>query len=128
MIRVAVPAENDEGLTSPICSHFGPAPYFALVDLGDQGIREVQTVSNPFCNQHAPGQVPGFLGSHDADVVLVGGIGARAIAFFEQSGIKTVSGAAGTVEEAIRFYLSGGLDEARPCDQSKEHGGSGFSK
>jgi predicted Fe-Mo cluster-binding NifX family protein len=55
-------------------------------------------------------------------VMLSGGMGGRAIQFFEQAGIKAATGASGTIRQALESYLGGKLSEAAPCDESVEHG------
>jgi predicted Fe-Mo cluster-binding NifX family protein len=54
--------------------------------------------------------------------MLSGGMGGRAIALFEEYGIRPATGATGTVREALTAYLEGDLDAAAPCNESVEHG------
>lgn len=121
-MRIAVSADNNEGLNSIISPHFGRCPHFVLVDVEGQEIREVQSVDNPYYGNHQPGQVPGFIASHGANVMLTGGMGGRAIMFFQQYGIEGVTGAYGTVKQAVEHYLGGQLKGAAPCRESQEHG------
>ena len=121
-MRIAVSADDDRGLDSVVSPHFGRCPYFVLVDLEGREIRGVQTVANPFYGNHRPGQVPGFIRERGADVMLTGGMGGRAIAFFQQYGIDPVTGAYGTVRTALERYLGGELQGAAPCAESVEHG------
>ena len=90
-MRIAVSADNNEGLNSIVSPHFGRCPHFVLVDVEGQEIREVQSVDNPYYGNHQPGQVPGFIASHGANVMLTGGMGGRAIMFFQQYGIEGVT-------------------------------------
>jgi len=120
-MRVAISADSREGLDSVVSPHFGRCPYFVLVDLDGQSVTAVDAVDNPFYTQHAPGQVPGFIHQQGASVMLTGGMGRRAIAFFEQYGIEAVTGASRTVSHSLNVYLGGGLTGAAPCLQSKEH-------
>ncbi|NLF13031.1 MAG: dinitrogenase iron-molybdenum cofactor biosynthesis protein [Anaerolineaceae bacterium] len=121
-MRIAVSADNNEGLNSIVSPHFGRCPHFVLVDVEGQEIREVQSVDNPYYGNHQPGQVPGFIASHGANVMLTGGMGGRAIMFFQQYGIEGVTGAYGTVKQAVEHYLGGQLKGAAPCRESQEHG------
>jgi predicted Fe-Mo cluster-binding NifX family protein len=68
------------------------------------------------------GRVPAFIHSLGADVMLTGGMGGRAIVFFQQFGIEGVTGAHGTVRQSVERYLGGGLRGAVPCRESQEHG------
>lgn len=121
-MRVAVSADNNNGLDSVVSPHFGRCPYYVLVDLDGREVSQVNAVENPAYGQHQPGQVPGFIKSHGADVMLAGGMGRRAIGFFQQYGIQAVTGATGTVRHALEQYLGGTLQGAEPCSVSVEHG------
>jgi predicted Fe-Mo cluster-binding NifX family protein len=121
-MRIAVSADTKNGLDSVVSPHFGRCPHFVLVDLVDRDVSEVRAVDNPFYGQHQPGQVPGFVSSLGADVMLTGGMGGRAIMFFQQYGIEGVTGAYGTVAQSVEHYLGGQLRGAAPCKESQEHG------
>jgi hypothetical protein len=54
--------------------------------------------------------------------MLTGGMGGRAIMFFQQFGIEGVTGAYGTVRQSLERYLGGALRGAAPCKESQEHG------
>ena len=121
-MRVAVSADNKMGLESAVSPHFGRCPYFVLVDLDGQAVGQVREVENPFFGNHQPGQVPGYIASLGANVMLSGGMGGRAIMFFEQYGIEGVTGAYGTVRQSVERFLGGDLKGAAPCRESEEHG------
>jgi len=121
-VRIAVSADNDKGLDSVVSPHFGRCPFFAIVDIDDDEVQGVELVANPYYGHHQPGQVPNFIHSQGADVMLTGGMGGRAIQFFAQFGIETATGAAGTVRTALERYLGGELKGAAPCRESSEHG------
>lgn len=121
-MKIAVTAENNTGLDSPVAQHFGHAPYFVLVDVENGEITAVQGIANPYADSHAPGQIPQFIHAQKADVILSGGMGGRAIEFFEQYGVKAATGASGTVRQALERYLGGQLKNAAPCDESVAHG------
>jgi predicted Fe-Mo cluster-binding NifX family protein len=121
-MKIAVTAENNNGLESTVAQHFGHAPFFLLVDVENGEITATQSVVNPFSDHHQPGQIPGFIKEQNADVILSGGMGGRAIQFFEQHGIKTATGANGTVRQSLENYLGGNLTGAAPCDESVAHG------
>ncbi len=121
-MRIAVSAESDAGLEAPVAGHFGRCPFFTLIDLEGDCIQSVQSIANPFFPAHEPGQVPEFIHVQGANVMLTGGMGARAAAFFEQYGIQAVTGASGTVGEALALLQSGGISGWAPCSESVEHG------
>jgi predicted Fe-Mo cluster-binding NifX family protein len=120
-MRIAISAENQNGLDSPVSPHFGRCPCYILVDVEGQEIKAVTVVDNPYYGKHAPGQVPGFIHSQGADVMLAGGMGHRAVSFFQQYGIEAVTGATDTVRQVLQSYLGGDLQGAEPCAESQHH-------
>jgi predicted Fe-Mo cluster-binding NifX family protein len=121
-MRIAVSADSKNGLDSVVSPHFGRCPHFVLVDLVDHDVQEVREVDNPYYGNHQPGQVPALIHSLGANVMLTGGMGGRAIMFFQQFGIEGVTGAYGTVRQSVERYLGGQLKGAAPCKESEEHG------
>lgn len=121
-MRIAVSVETNNELESVVAHHFGRCPFFAIVDMEGRDVKTVQVIDNPFYNGHQPGQVPGFINEQKANVMLSGGMGGRAIEFFQQFGIEAATGADGTVRQALEKYLGGELTGAAPCKESVEHG------
>jgi predicted Fe-Mo cluster-binding NifX family protein len=121
-MRIAVSADDKQGVDSVVSPHFGRCPHYILVDVEGRDVTGIQEVDNPFYGHHQPGQVPGFIQSLGADVMLAGGMGRRAIMFFQQCGIEGVTGAYGTVRQSVECYLRGQLKGAAPCKESEEHG------
>ena len=121
-MRIAVSAETNQGLESQVAHHFGRCPFFALVEVEGEQIKSARIIENPFYAAHQPGQVPGFIKEQEADVMLSGGMGGRAILFFTQFGIEAATGATGTVQEAVTCYLEGKITGASSCAESEVHG------
>jgi predicted Fe-Mo cluster-binding NifX family protein len=120
-MRVVVSSDTDRGLDSSVSHHFGRCPFFSIVDVSDGGIEDVQVVDNPFFQSHAPGQVPAFIRKLNADAMIAGGMGRRAIDMFREYGIGCSTGAFGTVRSAVENFIEGGLRQAAPCRESIEH-------
>jgi len=120
-MKIAISTEDKNGLDSRISHHFGRCPCYVLVEVDDQQVQAVFSMDNPYAQRHQPGMVPGFIKSQGADVMLSGGMGRRAITFFEQYGIQAVTGANGTVQSALEAYFNGQLNAAEPCRGSVEH-------
>jgi len=118
-MRIAFSADNANGLESVVAPHFGRCANFIIVDLNDRQVSSVRAVRNPFFGQHQPGQVPGFIHQQGADVMITGGMGARAMQFFAQYGITPVTGASGTVQHALNQFLAGQLYGAEACLQGE---------
>ncbi len=108
-MKIAIPVLEKNGLNSKISEHFGHSPYFALLEVDDE-IRSIDIVENPY-EEHGPGVMPNFLKSLGVDVVIVRGMGKRAVDFFEQLGIEVIRGASGSVESIVKEYISGSLKD-----------------
>jgi len=120
-MRVAISAENKNGLDSPTSHHFGRCPYYILVDLDGAEVKSVKAIDNPFFAQHQPGMVPGFINEQGVNVMISGGMGWRAIDFFQGYGIQVATGANGTVGETLGRYQRGELSSAEPCNDHEGH-------
>ena len=121
-MRIAFSSGGPQGLEATVDPHFGRCPYFTLVDVDGNGSTSVQSVPNPYHERHEPGQVPAFIHEQSAQVMVTGGMGGRAVDLFLQLGIEPVTGAAGTVREALGQYLAGSLRGAGPCRDEEGHG------
>jgi len=121
-MRIAISAETNDGLESVVSHHFGRCPYFVLVNVEDQEVQDVQVIENPYYEHHQPGMVPDFIHSQGAEVMISGGMGRRAIGFFQQLGIQSATGGSGTARVALESYLNGDLQSAEPCRESERHG------
>jgi predicted Fe-Mo cluster-binding NifX family protein len=120
-MRIAIPTETNNGLDSQVAQHFGRCPYFAIIDVDGVDIQSIQVIENPYYSGHQVGQVPTFIHEQKADVMLSGGMGGRAIQFFQQFGIETATGASGTVQSTLDNYFAGKLTGTAPCEESVKH-------
>ena len=120
-MRIAISAETNNGLESKVAQHFGRCPFYILVDLEDTEVKEVFGVANPHYASHKPGMVPAFINEQNVNVMVAGGMGGRAIEFFNQFGIETATGAAGTAQDALNGYINGTLNGASACAHDHDH-------
>jgi predicted Fe-Mo cluster-binding NifX family protein len=120
-MKVAISSEEKNGLESRVSHHFGRCPYYVLVDIQDEQILGFKEIENPFYAQHQPGMVPEFIKGQGVDMMISGGMGRRAIGFFDQFGIQVATGANGTVRSTLNDYFNGHLRGAEPCRDSVEH-------
>ncbi|MGD9092173.1 MAG: NifB/NifX family molybdenum-iron cluster-binding protein [Anaerolineales bacterium] len=120
-MRIAISTEDKKGLDSRVSHHFGRCPYYVLVDVYQEEVQVVHAIDNPYARQHQPGMVPGFIHDKGADVMISGGMGRRAIGYFQQYNVQVATGASGTVRLALERYLGGELNGAEPCRESIEH-------
>jgi predicted Fe-Mo cluster-binding NifX family protein/predicted RNA-binding Zn-ribbon protein involved in translation (DUF1610 family) len=102
LMRVALPLAEGK-----LSMHFGHCEAFALFDVTDGRISSRQDVPSP---EHQPGLLPKWLAEKEANVVIAGGMGARAQGLFAEQGIKVVVGAPREEpEQLVKAYLAGTL-------------------
>jgi predicted Fe-Mo cluster-binding NifX family protein len=120
-MRIAISADGPSGLDAPTAAHFGRCPYYVLVDWDEGKVIGTQVVENPYFGNHTPGAIPEFIHGQGAQVMIAGGMGQRAVAFFQQFGIEPVTGASGTVQQTLNLYLDGSLTGTQPCVEGAGH-------
>ena len=102
-MKIAISSETDNGLKANVSAHFGRCPYFTIIDLENAEVRNIKIIENPFFQNHGqPGQLPEFLKNLDVELIITGAMGPRAMGFFEQMGIKVISGASGEIESVMK--------------------------
>ena len=120
-MKIAISTEDKNGLDSLVSHHFGRCPCYVIVEVESQEVQSVDALDNPFAQSHQPGMVPEFIHNQGVDVMLSGGMGRRAISFFDQYGIQVSTGANGTVQSSLESYFGGELGVAEPCRESVKH-------
>ncbi len=121
-MKIAFSSEENKGLESQMSPHFGRCPYYVFVELDNENnVTSVATEENPFFQSHQPGAVPNYIADKKVNVMIAGGMGPRAMEFFNQLGVEAVTGASGTVKEALSQYLGGTLKGSKPCAEGEEH-------
>lgn len=111
-IKIAIPVAGGK-----LCPHFGHCEQFAIaeVDPVSRTIRRLEYQTPP---PHQPGILPEWLRQQGVHVVIAGGMGQRAIALLQQSGVQVVIGApTHSPEQVVQDYLNGTLQAgANLCD------------
>ena len=121
MKRIAFACEDNGGLKAQMSMHFGRCPYYTLIDVEGEEIKNVEVVDNPYFNNHTPGVVPQFIHSQNANVMVAGGMGPRAIDMFQNLGSEAATGVSGQVENVIKAYLEGKVKGTSPCAHDHPH-------
>ncbi len=117
---IAIPVETSEGITSVIAEHFGRAPYYAFVDVENGEIVSVKIEPNPIV-EHAEGDLPNYMREKNVDVLIVRGIGQKAIRYLNSYGIKVIRGAQGTVETVVKNFIQGKLEDTEYEPKERFH-------
>jgi ArsR family transcriptional regulator len=119
-MNICIPIDKDEGLNSEVFGHFGSAPYFAIYNTQN---RTLELVNNGDLN-HAHGQCNpiGALAGKSVDILVTGGIGARAIERLRSMGIRVcLISTEGTVQDVIRSHEANALREIQPGQGCHHH-------
>ena len=120
-MRVAFPTYGDRGLEDEICSHFGRAPTFTIVDLEAGNVR-VRVIPNTSEHMGGIGLPPELLAKEGVSVLVCSNLGPRAVQMFQSFGIKVYIGAFGKVKDALEAWQKGLLQEASEFTACPEHG------
>jgi predicted Fe-Mo cluster-binding NifX family protein len=100
-----------------LAQHFGHCAKFALVDV-DPVAKTVTASTEIEAPEHQPGLLPPWLKERGVNLIIAGGMGARAYMLFQAASIEVLTGApAEAVETLVRQYLDGTLvTGANACD------------
>jgi predicted Fe-Mo cluster-binding NifX family protein len=121
-MRICIPTVEDRGLDSLPHMHFGSAPCFVLHDLARAETKVIRNRNE----HHAHGHCHPLkaLAGEAVDAVLVGGIGARALARLSAAGIQVFQAQDRTVRENLEAFQQGRLAAFTPALACQGHGHS----
>ena len=119
-MRIAI--STDSGYVS---EHFGRSPEFTIVEIKNKKAINKEVIPNP---GHTTGFLPKFLKEKGVSCVIAGGAGFRAQQFFNEYGIKLITGIQGEVDNVINQFLKGKLKEEESLCKPGEGKGYGIEK
>lgn len=104
-IKIVIPVEDMNKLNARISQHFGRAPYFAAIELDEQGkIFKIEMVPNISEHFGGRGRPPDTIMSLNPDAVLTYGMGPRALNMFQNANIAVLQANKSTVKALIEAY------------------------
>ena len=108
-MKICVSSVSDS-LDANIDSRFGRCPFFVIVN---SDTMEFEAVINDSLNAaHGAGiQAAQTVVNKGVNVVITGNVGPNAFNVLSTTGIKVVTGASGTVRDAVTEYKGGKLQE-----------------
>jgi predicted Fe-Mo cluster-binding NifX family protein len=116
MKKIVLTANDGLGLDGEMAMHFGHCSHFVVAHVdGDRRVTGTEVHPNPYAEHHQPGQIPQFIHSLGANVVVTGGMGGKAMEWFRQLGIEVATGSRASVAETLDAYLAGALVRAAEC-------------
>jgi predicted DNA-binding protein (UPF0251 family)/predicted Fe-Mo cluster-binding NifX family protein len=120
MKKIVLTANDDLGLDGEMSMHFGHCSHFVLAHVdADHVVQSTEVHPNPYVERHEPGQIPMYIKSLGADVVVAGGMGGKAMEWFRELGIEVATGVRAGVSDTLDAYLEGAIAGASEC--SHEH-------
>jgi len=102
-MKIAIPIADGQ-----LCLHFGHCQQFAIIAVDDdKNIIATEMLTPP---PHAPGVIPKWLAQQNANLIIAGGMGQRAVSLFNENNIEVIIGVAPDTSDAIvKAYLAGNL-------------------
>ena len=119
-MKICIPVEENNGLDSRVCAHFGSAPFFLVVD---SDTNECDPIVNDGAH-HAHGmcQPLALLGGKEINAVVVGGIGRGALFKLQADNIGVYMSEFSTVQETLDAHSAGSLRPVSPEGACAGHG------
>lgn len=112
MNRLIIPVENQNGLNSNLAEHFGRAPYFAVVDLAEDGeVSNFKIVANVGEHTGGVGQAHDYILELRPNAIIVYGMGPRGLNTFQNANVAVLKTNAFLVNEVITAYKESKLQE-----------------
>ena len=101
-MKIAISTESGE-----VSPHFGRAPEFTFITIEDNKVVKKDVFPNP---GHTVGSIPQFIDDQGAKCIITGGMGPRAVQFFNQFGIDVIMGVSGNIDDTVEKILNGTLE------------------
>ena len=114
-MRLAITSTGKE-LDSNLDPRFGRTAFFILVDPDTMDFEAVENSQNFNLPQGAGIQAGKTIVDHHVDVLITGHCGPKAFKVLQQADVQVVTGAHGTVSDAITQFKNGDLDIAQEAD------------
>lgn len=122
-MRIAFPVQKDIGIDSVVYNHFGSAPVFVIVDPQTNGVSSVSNRDQH--HEHGACNPLRALDDQRVEAVVVGGIGAGALAKLNRMGVKVHRSQAVTIRENLALFGAGGLPAIELQGSCGGHGAGG---
>ncbi|OQY29803.1 MAG: diguanylate cyclase [Candidatus Cloacimonetes bacterium 4572_55] len=98
-MKICIPTQEDKGINSVAYGHFGSAPCFIIHDTEKN--ETISVLNDDRTHAHGTCHPIHALGDDSVDVVVVGGIGKRAIQGLNAMGIKVYQSVKGTAQNNV---------------------------
>ncbi len=119
--KIIIPVEDRRGLDSKLADHFGRAPYFAVIEMEEDGqVISLKTIANFDEHFGGRGHAHDNILSEKPDILIVYGMGPRGLFSMAEAGVTVLKAEGDTVQKALTAYREKGLKElTEGCHQSR---------
>lgn len=122
-MKLCIPVNEDRGLDSPVCGHFGSAPYFLLVDPTDRSCEAVRNDNQH--HEHGRCSPLASLAGRALGGIFVGGIGRGALNALTAAGIPVYRAGGPTAAAVLEALAQGHAERVTPAGACGGHGHHG---
>ncbi len=121
--RFVVPVSDDRGIDAQLSQHFGRAPFFAIIDLDEDGnVIGQGTIANTSEHFGGVGLPPDRILQLKPKALITYGLGPKALRVFQNAGVAVLRTEANTVREVVTAYNNNELQElTHGCHQAHHH-------
>ncbi len=119
-MKIAISTDNGN-----VSEHFGRCPQFTIVEIKENKVIKKEIIDNP---GHKVGFLPKFLSEQKVEYVIAGGAGFRAQQFFNEFGIKLITGVQGKVDDVINDFINKKLNHGDSFCKPGKGKGYGLEK
>jgi predicted Fe-Mo cluster-binding NifX family protein len=119
--RIVIPVLDESGLDAKLSEHFGRAPYFAVVEIGESGeVKSQKTVSNIGEHFGGSGQRGDFILGLKPNAIIAYGMGHRGIDIYQNARVAVLRANANSVRQVIEAYGKNELEElTESCHEAR---------
>ena len=118
-MKICIPTETDQGLDAAVMAHFGSAPFFTIYDTDTKRVEHIGNRNQHHI--HGGCQPLLALSGSTVDVIICGGMGARAVQKLGASGINVFKVNGATVKSALVNFFEGQLNPITPLNACRDH-------
>jgi predicted Fe-Mo cluster-binding NifX family protein len=121
--RIVIPTLDKNGLDAQLSEHFGRAPYFTVVDLGeDGGVTGQRTIVNDSEHFGGVGLPPDRILQLKPNALVTYGMGPKALTIFQDAKVAVLRTNVNIVREVIAAYNKNELEElTEGCHEARHH-------
>lgn len=111
-VRIIIPVIDESGMDSRLSEHFGRTPYFAVVEVAENGqVVSQRTVANTGEHFGGSGRRADFVLQLKPDAIITYGMGPRGLSIYQSVRVAVLRANANTVREVIAAYYNNELQE-----------------